>query len=452
MSENHHQHFAMDETGALGDASARNTRPARQTPRPTSRGGICMRIPLLIAGPLLAILVPAAMAHSFADADSGSDSSDFKIIVLPGGTEMEYSGRIAFGASSALRSSLNDNPGVKILHLNSNGGSVYWARQMQAIVEDRGLTTVIDGHCLSACALIFVVGQERYMAPGARLGFHRESAAGESQAEIDMFEETDAQHMKALGISSSFVDKVFSTPSSDIWIPTLDELKAAHVITGGAGKFTTPDDLKLPANLAEQMLAENPFKLLQSRDPDRFKSMRQHAVLAMGSHASQADLESLPTKDIAPLAFTYWPHASDALAIDFGQALETYFIKLGRKNPEECYFILYPARAPTNFVPIEVLSVDELAEFADLQARLVSDGALRNAAVPSESDIRDARDAMSQLFREKNPDLVSTLSELDSDDVDHERACSAVTQMLARTLDLPVAQKGPLLRYIFQQS
>ena len=82
------------------------------------------------------------VASSFEDAHA--DSPDYKISLLPGGTEMEYSGRIAFGASSALRSALNDNPGVKILHLNSNGGSVYWARQMQAIVRDFSANTIDD--------------------------------------------------------------------------------------------------------------------------------------------------------------------------------------------------------------------------------------------------------------------------------------------------------------------
>jgi hypothetical protein len=381
-----------------------------------------------------------------------AESSDYKITVLPGSTEMEFSGRIAYGASSALRGALNDNPNVTVLHLNSNGGSVYWARQMLAIVSDRGLTTVVDSHCLSACALIFVVGKERYMTPGAKLGFHRESAAGESQAEIDMFEETDAQHLKAIGISSSFVDKVFSTPSSSMWIPTLDELTAAHAITGVTTRFATPDDVKLPANLAEQLLAENPFKLLQSRDPGAFKALRERVVPAIDGHTSVADLELLPTNDVAPLSFTYWPHASDTLVDEFAQALQSYFVKLSAKNPSECYFILYPSRAPNNFVPSEVLSPDEFASFADLQARLVMDGAIRNAVVPSESGITAARDAMSAQYRQKNPDLVATLSAIDSPDVDHERACSAMTALLTRTLELPYAQRAPLLRFIFQQS
>jgi len=119
---------------------------------------------------LAAIVLASLLAASSA---AQAQSSDFKISVLPGGTEMEYSGRIAFGASGALRGALNDNSTVKVLHLVSNGGSVYWARQMQYLVHDRGLTTVIDSHCLSACALVFLGGVERYMTPSANLGFHR---------------------------------------------------------------------------------------------------------------------------------------------------------------------------------------------------------------------------------------------------------------------------------------
>ena len=65
--------------------------------------------------------------------------------------------------------------------------------------------------------------------------------------------------MRAMGISDAFVEKAFSTPSSDIWIPSVEELKNAHVINDVTTRFATPEDVKLPANLAEQVLGANPF-------------------------------------------------------------------------------------------------------------------------------------------------------------------------------------------------
>jgi len=424
----------------------------RLRPRSRAKPGIRACQILFAMLVLMAANLPVAKAGtgSALPAVAGdSGSKEFTITVLPSGTEMEYSGRIEFSSSGALRSALNGNPAVKILHLTSNGGSVGYGRKMEYLVHDRGLTTVVDAHCLSACVLVFLGGQERYLAPGAKLGFHRESAPGMSPAEIDMVEETDAQFMRAMGITSSFVEKAFSIPSSEIWIPTVDELKAAHVITDVSTKFATPDDVKIAPNLAAQLLEENPFKILQTRDPARYKALRDQVILAIGEHDSQRDVQSLPTRDIAPLSLVYFPHASDAMAIDFAQALQSYLTKLGRANPDACYFILYPERAPAGFAADDVLAGDEWKDFADLQARLVSDGALRNAAVPSKSDVDAALAAMAQQLRQQNPNLASALSNLDSPTSDHGAACSAMTEMLAAILTLPFRQKGPLVRYVF---
>jgi hypothetical protein len=137
------------------------------------------------------------------------------------------------------------------------------------------------------------------------------------------------------------------------------------------------------------------------------------------------------------------------MAIEFAQALQSYLTKLGRANPDACYFILYPEMAPPGFAADDVLAGDEWEDFADLQARLVSDGALRNAAVPSKNDVDPAVAAMAQQLRQQNTNLASVLSNLDPPTLDHGVACSAVTGMLAAILTLPFRQKGPLVRYLF---
>jgi hypothetical protein len=398
---------------------------------------------------LAAIALAGLLAASSA---ARAQSSDFKITVLPGGTEMEYSGRIAFGASGALRGALNDNSAIKVLHLVSNGGSVYYARQMQYLVHDRGLTTVVDAHCLSACALVFLGGVERYMTPGAKLGFHRESADGESQAEINMVEESDAQFMRAMGISDAFVEKAFSTPSSDIWIPSVEELKNAHVINDVSTRFATPEDVKLPANLAEQVLGANPFKILQGEDPGRFKTIADAMRTAIAKSPAIADVTPLPSREVAPLVWSYWALADDPLALEFARSFHSYLVKIYASNPEECYLVFYSGRASSAFVPSAVLSGKDFADFADVEARLIADGVMRKAAPPSESEINEARTAMWRVFKERYPNLVSTLDNIDSADIDHGQACAALTGLLDAVLSLPEWQSGPLLRYVFRPS
>jgi hypothetical protein len=402
--------------------------------------------------PALAAIFAASLITMPGAKPACADSAGYKITVLPGGTEMEYSGEIGFNASGKLRSALNDNPAVKVLHLTSNGGNVYFARQMQYLVRDRGLITVVDAHCYSACAFVFLGGVERYLVPGAKLGFHRESAPGQSPAEINAIEESDAQAMHAMGISSTFVDKVFSTPSSDIWVPSADELKQAHVITDVSTKYATPDDAKVPANLAVQVLDANPFKILATSDPARFKAIGDQVRMTIGKLPAKADLQALPSREVAPLATDYWGLASDALAIEFGRAFESYLVKLSSKNPEECYLVFYAAHPPADYAESEILTGGEFADFADIQARLISDGAVRKAAIPAENDIKPARDAMWNVFKQRYPHFVATLENIDSPDNDHGDLCGAVTGMLDAILSLPESQSGPLLRYIFRPS
>ena len=394
---------------------------------------------------LALVALPVALAIGTAWADP-----DYRITVLPGGTEIEYSGTIEYGASGALRGALGDYPNVKVLHLLSRGGSVYWARQMQNLVRERALVTVVDSRCMSACAFVFLAGVERYIAPGAKLGFHRESGDGQSAAEVNMIKESDAQAMRAMGISGAFIDKAFSTPSSDIWIPSEDELKSAHVITGVTTRFATPEDAKLAANLAEQVLTANPYAILQTSDAARFKAIGDKTRDALGKLPAIADIQPLPSREVAPLVWSYWGFAGDSLALEFGRAFQSYLAKLNSKNSEECYLIFFAGRAPRDFKPSEILTGADFADFADVQARMITDGAVHKTIIPAETDIKSARDNMWNVFKDRYPSLVSVLNNLDSGNVDHEQACAAVTGMLDAVLTLPPSNGGPLLRYIFR--
>ena len=105
-----------------------------------------------------------------------------------------------------------------------------------------------------------------------------------------------------------------------------------------ATSFQMPDDAKEPTTLAEQLLDENPFKSLQARDPDRYKSLHDRIIQAMGNRASLPDVESLPTADVAPLSLAYLSRASDALAVEFTEAFEAYLVKV---RPEELRRMLF---------------------------------------------------------------------------------------------------------------
>src|SRR4029077_21103669 len=157
---------------------------------------------------------------------------------LKGGQELEFYGEIVHGVADELAKLLKTNPGATIIHLNSEGGSVHEARRMSIMVSDAHLRAITDTYCYSACVLVFLGADERYMTPDAQIGFHHESAPDASSAEVAASGKIDEDFMAARGVPAAFLKHAFSTPSSAIWTPGVEELKAANVVTGVRSDFT----------------------------------------------------------------------------------------------------------------------------------------------------------------------------------------------------------------------
>lgn len=162
-----------------------------------------------------------------------------RVWLLRGGTELAYSGFITFGAASEVRHVLDQAPQVRVLHLESPGGRLIAARRLRDLVAARGLDTYVSTFCASACTTVFMGGHRRFLAPGARLGFHQVSADGSSflTTMIETAEERAA--LRRAGVSAEFVARAYAAPPSGMWYPSAAELLRAHVVTALAapGQF-----------------------------------------------------------------------------------------------------------------------------------------------------------------------------------------------------------------------
>jgi hypothetical protein len=179
---------------------------------------------LLAAATFLALASPALAGSP--------DITPHQIQLIHAGRELEFSGGMGAGSANELSRALDANPAVRVVHLNSPGGLVGEGRQMLDLIRHHLLITTTDSYCLSACTLAFIGGRERYLAPGARLGFHSEFSDTISDTQVAAFEQQDMATMISLGIASDFVDKAFAAPKDKIWVPSVDELEEAHVING----------------------------------------------------------------------------------------------------------------------------------------------------------------------------------------------------------------------------
>ena len=154
----------------------------------------------------------------------------------------------------AMRDLLRANRGVKILELNSDGGSVWAGEEMARIVIDFELDTIVSGECFSSCVTIFLGGQSRRMMLGSKIGFHqnrwsprstesyydkwRENEAWETPFDFAswIYEDTqsevieDLTYMIERGVDAAFAIKTKGVRNDDEWYPSRLELVQAGVL------------------------------------------------------------------------------------------------------------------------------------------------------------------------------------------------------------------------------
>jgi hypothetical protein len=373
----------------------------------------------------------------------------YVVRVLRQGTEIELSGTILYGIAENLHRALNANPAVKVLHLNSPGGEMSEARSMVAMVRQRGLTTVADTFCMSACTLVFLAGRERYLAPGAKLGFHRPMALDMSPDETNAIEQGNRDFMLSLGIPAAFVDRVYSTPSSSIWIPSAAELKTANVITGVTARFPITlarydTDYTITSEFTVRSL-----ELIRRADPEGYKGLHQRLFEAMRSGRSDAEIWQILDAELSRQLRRFLSHASDKLVVEYFQVLAGSLAEMSAQSADDCFFAMHPQKAPEDFKFSHYIARATSQRIIDVTLRILSDGIERRAPIPTEGEIAAAALTFLEQMRSAYPGNLDALSRTDSPDADHAAICKAQIDMVTTALALPEGQRGPLLRFIF---
>lgn len=140
---------------------------------------------------------------------------------------------------------------IDTIVLESPGGSGVAGMRMAATIMRFGLDTEVYGQCFSACAVAFIAGATRTLAPGGSLGFHRSwvdagdtrSSFARSNPMISQDQKMDAMYEMAVvrsvevygfmlrrGIRESFILRVMGTPPREVYYPTRRELIEAGVL------------------------------------------------------------------------------------------------------------------------------------------------------------------------------------------------------------------------------
>lgn len=170
----------------------------------------------------------------------GTEEYRYTVALSDDGNMLRIEGGISLGLTHTVTDLLKRHPQVEVIALNSHGGLLDESRKLQALIEQRGLSTYSDHHYESACALVFLVGAHRLLHVDAHLGFHRASSARVPDMMMQGENEQIKDFMLKHGVDQAFVEKAIETAPDNLWIPTGEELVQAGVVTEVVEGTQTP--------------------------------------------------------------------------------------------------------------------------------------------------------------------------------------------------------------------
>ncbi|MGB7286889.1 MAG: hypothetical protein WBC71_08155 [Salaquimonas sp.] len=166
-------------------------------------------------------------------------ASKYDLEIINGGETLTFTGTVELGITRNMRALLEANNTVQKVVLNSDGGNIFEARGLAKLFTDRRLNTHVSERCSSACTSAFIGGVKRTMDATARFGFHQyRMEAGQAVLSVvdpKKEQERDMQLFEQQGVSRTFLEKILSHKSNELWFPLPTELLDAnfvHAING----------------------------------------------------------------------------------------------------------------------------------------------------------------------------------------------------------------------------
>ena len=108
--------------------------------------------------------------------------------------------------------------------------------------------------------------------------------------------------MRKQGVTDDFAKRALATLPTTVWVPTADELRQGHVVTGGDRAFATPSFRPDWPDVADRMLLNHPlYQALRKAEPDSYAALRDEKLRVMQSGVY--GIESKPTESLMTAAF-----------------------------------------------------------------------------------------------------------------------------------------------------
>jgi hypothetical protein len=151
------------------------------------------------------------------------------------GAVLRVYGNIDSGFYERFMIELERAPGLSVVELGSGGGSVKDAIQAGREIRRRGLETILQDNCYSACPLVFAGGTSRtvWVTRTGDFGFHRLATRdGISLPDNHAFYELIGEYLDEMGVDKDiYIKWMQSAEPGGLYTPTPQQLCEPNLAT-----------------------------------------------------------------------------------------------------------------------------------------------------------------------------------------------------------------------------
>jgi hypothetical protein len=381
----------------------------------------------------------------------------YKFRLMNDGKELEISGGLPYGTSTALSSFLDAAPTVKIVHLNSVGGLIEEGKKVGRLIQTKGLSTYTATSCMSACTIAFLGGKQRFLSEAGRLGFHSASFGGLDAKDMPELNESMRNQLSAMGVPLWFINKTTDTSAKDMWFPTQQELLSAGVVNkvvsqseyalSGIGDWQNP-------NVADEMLGNSaPYAALKQKDPASYAVLRQHVIDGIrkgsSSAALQQDIRTIFHGQILPKFFAAAPDPA-LLAYWRVQTDELRFA--ASSNPQGCVAYLFADSTSASPDMSSLFSKDLQERDLYALAQLIGETELSTGSVDIPTGNDDPITAVMVQLLKVHPELRPVFSKPKEYFTKPAMLCGAFVMFFDAIGQLPPGKAAPVVRKMLEKT
>lgn len=414
----------------------------------------CRRVSQAACVRILTILMAVGSLAGCATVPQSPYATTYTLHLQPNGSELDVTGRMIDGLADAVRKQLDANPGINMIHLNSQGGKTSEGYKLALLIKERHLATYTSSLCASSCTVAFIAGSPRYLAQAARLGFHSTSIDGQSSSSGN-----DAVRIlyQEAGLPEAFIDKALHTSPGDIWMPNEAELVESHVVDAFVDRNNFPPPLmhywENAADLDAKLKADKFLNLLSSVDNKSYQKI-VHIYLdgektGRGFAQMKAEVSDFISKTLVP---SYVRRALDEKILQI-QRLHLKSIEYLEANaPGACPAAAVPQRsivsdAGERNLPPDLIAAGDAAFIDLVKSALADPTADRSAAGDEQISANFHRDLATRA-----PELTDTLNALKQQGRDPKLFCKLLVEYYQAILKQPPATAAAISRAMITKS